>query len=599
MTSVASENIIAEDQNTQHRTSVNSEEMANMERNQRINSVSSSSSLGEITSAAVASSQMLHHEQQHHNSTTATTSYIEELNDSDTSNSITCSVSLCADKCQSQISSATATGKMQINSSNNNNNNGTKSNNNATTLSTKTSPITVATTTPVAATNTKVEQNNEINIDKVSKSTAHHQPQQQQQQQGKLCTSSKQDYFQCHGCYQSITERYVMTLMNERWHESCLKCNICKSRLTTTCHTRNSKLYCTRDYHLIFGHHTRCASCLRPISSSEMVMRAADYVYHLDCFSCQSCSRQLKKGEHFLILSGGKLFCKLDYDRYSTVNTNSSTNMNSNFQSNNINSVNANGQYTCYSTTPVNNTYAPLGHSSPQPQNAQSTQLIGNHHHHQRHLPLSPHPSNNQNTQNSYHHNDNSNHHHTPMNGNNFVMRSSTPSPLLSLSNVVDSMTNDSTMTNEQVIMMMHSQNSQRPPGLMTGATNDNATNSSNYQHENNLYDPATGLMIQTSHDIQCNPHDTSSLALQCHENMYSHHIQTGLNHMNQSPMTTMIDSYSVNSTMTSHNTSSDGNGNKNDNSLNAREVPYASMAPTTNQSLDQSKSANNNKSTI
>ncbi|RWS27836.1 LIM homeobox transcription factor 1-alpha-like protein [Leptotrombidium deliense] len=43
-------------------------------------------------------------------------------------------------------------------------------------------------------------------------------------------------------------------------------------------------------------------------------MRALDYIYHLSCFCCVACGRQLKKGDQFVIRSG-RLFCRPDFEK--------------------------------------------------------------------------------------------------------------------------------------------------------------------------------------------------------------------------------------------------------------------------------------------
>lgn len=46
-------------------------------------------------------------------------------------------------------------------------------------------------------------------------------------------------------------------------------------------------------------------------------MKALKKVYHVACFSCQVCKRQLKRGDEF-VLKETKLFCKADYERISS-----------------------------------------------------------------------------------------------------------------------------------------------------------------------------------------------------------------------------------------------------------------------------------------
>lgn len=42
-------------------------------------------------------------------------------------------------------------------------------------------------------------------------------------------------------------------------------------------------------------------------------MRARDNMYHIDCFRCVACSRQLIPGDEFA-LKEDELFCKADHD---------------------------------------------------------------------------------------------------------------------------------------------------------------------------------------------------------------------------------------------------------------------------------------------
>jgi len=59
---------------------------------------------------------------------------------------------------------------------------------------------------------------------------------------------------------------------------------------------------------------TKCSGCLEKISPTELVMRALESVYHLGCFCCGVCDRQLCKGDEF-VLKEGQLLCKSDYER--------------------------------------------------------------------------------------------------------------------------------------------------------------------------------------------------------------------------------------------------------------------------------------------
>lgn len=63
-----------------------------------------------------------------------------------------------------------------------------------------------------------------------------------------------------------------------------------------------------------------CYGCGERIAPNEMVMRAKNHVFHLNCFLCYTCNRPLQKGEPFSLKSG-KLICQhdLEKDMYSSL----------------------------------------------------------------------------------------------------------------------------------------------------------------------------------------------------------------------------------------------------------------------------------------
>lgn len=65
-------------------------------------------------------------------------------------------------------------------------------------------------------------------------------------------------------------------------------------------------------FHRMFA--TKCSGCMEKIAPTEFVMRALECVYHLNCFCCCVCDRQLRKGDEF-VLKEGQLLCKIDYER--------------------------------------------------------------------------------------------------------------------------------------------------------------------------------------------------------------------------------------------------------------------------------------------
>lgn len=59
---------------------------------------------------------------------------------------------------------------------------------------------------------------------------------------------------------------------------------------------------------------TKCAGCEQGIPPTQVVRRAQDNVYHLECFACSMCSQQLNTGDEFYLMDDKKLVCKGDYE---------------------------------------------------------------------------------------------------------------------------------------------------------------------------------------------------------------------------------------------------------------------------------------------
>lgn len=58
---------------------------------------------------------------------------------------------------------------------------------------------------------------------------------------------------------------------------------------------------------------TKCGGCAQGISPSDLVRRARSKVFHLNCFTCMMCNKQLSTGEELYIIDENKFVCKDDY----------------------------------------------------------------------------------------------------------------------------------------------------------------------------------------------------------------------------------------------------------------------------------------------
>uniref|UniRef100_A0A8D0G2H8 LIM homeobox 2 n=1 Tax=Sphenodon punctatus TaxID=8508 RepID=A0A8D0G2H8_SPHPU len=118
----------------------------------------------------------------------------------------------------------------------------------------------------------------------------------------------------CAGCGGKISDRYYLLAVDKQWHMRCLKCCECKLNLESelTCFSKDGSIYCKEDYYRRFSVQ-RCARCHLGISASEMVMRARELVYHLNCFTCTTCSKMLTTGDHFG-MKDNLVYCRLHFE---------------------------------------------------------------------------------------------------------------------------------------------------------------------------------------------------------------------------------------------------------------------------------------------
>ncbi|CBY10605.1 unnamed protein product [Oikopleura dioica] len=117
----------------------------------------------------------------------------------------------------------------------------------------------------------------------------------------------------CSSCCRPILDRYVFQVgPYQSYHQHCLKCLDCGLQLSEKCFFKDDQLLCRVDFYKRYGN--KCASCNEGIEPSEVIRKAGDHSYHLECFHCAVCDRRFETGDHFFLLEDKRLVCKEDYE---------------------------------------------------------------------------------------------------------------------------------------------------------------------------------------------------------------------------------------------------------------------------------------------
>ncbi|GMT35462.1 hypothetical protein PFISCL1PPCAC_26759, partial [Pristionchus fissidentatus] len=114
----------------------------------------------------------------------------------------------------------------------------------------------------------------------------------------------------CAACLLPITDRFVLNVIDRSWHAECLRCSECGNNLNETCFARDGRLLCREDYSRMFAY--RCSGCDGALEKEDLVRRAKDKIFHVDCFVCSICTRKLDTGDELYIVGNG-FVCERDW----------------------------------------------------------------------------------------------------------------------------------------------------------------------------------------------------------------------------------------------------------------------------------------------
>ncbi|CAJ0565725.1 unnamed protein product, partial [Mesorhabditis spiculigera] len=115
----------------------------------------------------------------------------------------------------------------------------------------------------------------------------------------------------CAACQLPILDRYVYHVLGKAWHEECLRCSDCHSPMVESCFTRDGLILCRIDFARRYG--TRCAGCDGNLEKDDMVRRAREKVFHVECFQCVMCHRKLDTGEQLYVVGDARFVCQQDF----------------------------------------------------------------------------------------------------------------------------------------------------------------------------------------------------------------------------------------------------------------------------------------------
>eukprot|EP00095_Tigriopus_kingsejongensis_P005483 maker-scaffold491_size156641-snap-gene-0.29 protein:Tk05483 transcript:maker-scaffold491_size156641-snap-gene-0.29-mRNA-1 annotation:"hypothetical protein DAPPUDRAFT_24627" len=102
----------------------------------------------------------------------------------------------------------------------------------------------------------------------------------------------------CAHCAIAIQDRFYMCIGELMFHEECIRCEICNSKLDVSCFFKYGKIYCREHYEREFC--KKCGICMEILRPGEVISKHEDVTIHVDCLFCSICGRKLLKGDEFI-----------------------------------------------------------------------------------------------------------------------------------------------------------------------------------------------------------------------------------------------------------------------------------------------------------
>jgi hypothetical protein len=106
----------------------------------------------------------------------------------------------------------------------------------------------------------------------------------------------------CPRCSKELKEAF-QTVENKRYHNECITCATCKTKIIESAFTQKDDIYCKRCYYVEKG--LICDVCDKEIMGDYIVLN--DKKYHASCRSCSVCKASIKGKEHSVL--GNSIFC--------------------------------------------------------------------------------------------------------------------------------------------------------------------------------------------------------------------------------------------------------------------------------------------------